>query len=100
MDGALIGDVDQYSLFNICPQEHILYWECLAAGQHTLTGTVRCKRAESRNYWICLRPDLSGWNSTALSAFVFNREIARTIALQSSEPGSGVGLLQLQEVWS
>ena len=61
MDGALIGDVDQYSLFNICPQEHILYWECLAAGQHTLTGTVRCKRAESRNYWICLRPDLSAF---------------------------------------
>ncbi|CAE7326353.1 VPS52 [Symbiodinium natans] len=56
MDGTLIGNVDQYSrLFNICPHDHILYWDCMSGGRHTLTGTVHCKRPESRNYWICLR---------------------------------------------
>ncbi|CAE7403362.1 mettl14 [Symbiodinium pilosum] len=55
MDGALIGEVDQYSLDTARPHEHILYWDCPVAGRHTLRGSVRSKRLESHNYWICLR---------------------------------------------
>lgn len=54
VDSEEIGSIDQCTEQDEYRAEQSLYWECHAAGQHTLCGTVASKAPRSMNYWICL----------------------------------------------
>merc|ERR1712113_1188832 len=54
VDSEEIGSIDQYTQATEYKAEQPLYWECHAAGQHTLRGTVTSKSPHAVNYWICL----------------------------------------------